>query len=321
MSEIRQNGTRIHVPVMPNEVLSHLNILKDGIYLDGTIGLGGHSSLILSQLSAKGHLIGIDRDEEALEICKKSLPSHKSALSLLNDSYHNINSILDNLEIEKVNGILLDLGLSSFQLNNLDRGFSFNCDSILDMRFDLSQKNTAQHIVNNIHEDELANIIFLNGEERRSRPIAKKIVKQKKNLIILFITSILIFLNWGTWIYAISINKIIDASYGYFIFPIFSVFLGYLFLKEKLNYKRKLSIFAVALSSIYLLFHLESFPWVGFLVAFFWCTYNLLRKKIKVDTDIGLFIESLFILPLALTIFYFINTILRVIVDTSFSNE
>ena len=179
MSEIRQNGTRIHVPVMPNEVLSHLNILKDGIYLDGTIGLGGHSSLILSQLSAKGHLIGIDRDEEALEICKKSLPSHKSALSLLNDSYHNINSILDNLEIEKVNGILLDLGLSSFQLNSLDRGFSFNCDSILDMRFDLSQKKTAYHIVNNIHEDELANIIFLNGEERRSRPIAKKIVKMR----------------------------------------------------------------------------------------------------------------------------------------------
>ena len=179
MSEIRQNGTRIHVPVMPNEVLSHLNILKDGIYLDGTIGLGGHSSLILSQLSAEGHLIGIDRDEEAIEICEKSLPYHKSALSLLNDSYHNINSILDNLEIEKVNGILLDLGLSSFQLNSLDRGFSFNCDSILDMRFDLSQKKTAYHIVNNIHEDELANIIFLNGEERRSRPIAKKIVKMR----------------------------------------------------------------------------------------------------------------------------------------------
>ncbi len=149
-------------------------------------------------------------------------------------------------------------------------------------------------------------ILFISTIIFKKINIFKKILKQKKKLFILFITSILIFLNWGTWIYAISINKIIDASYGYFIFPIFSVFLGYLFLKEKLNYKRKLSIFAVALSSIYLLFHLESFPWVGFLVAFFWCTYNLLRKKIKVDTDIGLFIESLFILPLALTIFYFI---------------
>lgn len=179
MSGIRQDGTRIHVPVMPNEVLSHLNILKDGIYLDGTIGLGGHSSLILSQLSAEGHLIGIDRDEEALELCKKSLPSHQSALSLLNESYHNINSILDNLEIEKVNGILLDLGLSSFQLNSLDRGFSFNNDALLDMRFDLSQKKTAYHIVNNIPENKLANIIFLNGEEKRSRPIARKIVRMR----------------------------------------------------------------------------------------------------------------------------------------------
>ncbi len=134
----------------------------------------------------------------------------------------------------------------------------------------------------------------------------KKIFKQKNKLVVLFFTSILIFLNWGTWIYAISVNKIIDASYGYFIFPIFNVFLGYIFLKEKINFKRILSIFAVLISSLYLLFNLESFPWVGFLVVFFWGTYNLLRKKINVDTDIGLFIESLFILPIAFFIFYII---------------
>lgn len=136
--------------------------------------------------------------------------------------------------------------------------------------------------------------------------IFKNVIKNKKNIITLFITSILIFLNWGTWIYAISINKIIDASYGYFVFPILNVFLGYIFLKEKLNIKRKISISIVFISSIYLLFNLESFPWIGFLVAIFWSSYNLCRKKINVDTDIGLFIESLFMLPFALIIFYFI---------------
>ena len=136
--------------------------------------------------------------------------------------------------------------------------------------------------------------------------ILKTILNQKKNLIILFFTSILIFLNWGTWIYAISVNKIIDASYGYFIFPILNIFLGYIFLKEKLNFKRKISIIAVILSSVFLLFNLDSFPTVGFLVAFFWSSYNLLRKKINVDTDIGLFIESLYLLPLALIVSYLI---------------
>ena len=149
-------------------------------------------------------------------------------------------------------------------------------------------------------------ILFLTTLFFKKVDILKKIAKQKKNLIILFITSILIFLNWGTWIYAISINKIIDASYGYFIFPILNIFLGYIFLNEKLNNKRIISILAVICSSIYLLFNLNSFPWVGFLVAFFWSFYNLLRKKINVDTDIGLFIESIYILPIAIVACYFV---------------
>ena len=175
----RQDGTMIHVPVMPNEVLSHLNIVKDGIYVDGTIGLGGHSELILSQLSAKGHLIGIDRDVEALDISKKSLSSFQSALSLFKESYHNLSSILDQLEIAKVNGILLDLGLSSLQLDSEKRGFSYNTDSNLDMRFDMSQKNSAYHIVNKTPESQLADIIFFNGEERRSRSIARSIMRMR----------------------------------------------------------------------------------------------------------------------------------------------
>jgi len=136
--------------------------------------------------------------------------------------------------------------------------------------------------------------------------IFKNIFLNKKNLIVLFITSLLIFGNWSTWIYAVSTNKIIDASYGYFIFPIISVFLGHLFLKEKLNNKRIISILIVITSSVYLIFNFESFPWVGIVVALLWSFYNLLRKKINVETDVGLFVESLFILPLALVILYFI---------------
>ena len=134
----------------------------------------------------------------------------------------------------------------------------------------------------------------------------KKIILNKKTTLILFITSILIFGNWSIWIYAVATNKIIDASFGYFIFPILSVFFGYIFFKEKLNKKRIISIFLIFLATLYLLFNLNSLPWVGFTVAFLWSTYNLLRKKINVDTDVGLFIESLFILPLALVIFYLI---------------
>ena len=133
-----------------------------------------------------------------------------------------------------------------------------------------------------------------------------EIIFDKKKLFILFITGLLIFANWSVWIYAVVTNRIIDASFGYFIFPIISVLLGFLFFDEKLNKKRIISITLVIISIIYLLFDFKSIPWVGLAVAFFWSIYNLLRKKINVDTDIGLFIESLFILPFAIIIFYFL---------------
>ena len=132
----------------------------------------------------------------------------------------------------------------------------------------------------------------------------KKSLYNKKNILVLFITSLLIFGNWSVWIYAVSANKIIDASFGYFIFPIISVFFGYLFLNEKLNLKRIISISLVIISTIYLFLKFSSLPWVGFSVAILWSLYNLLRKKINVETDIGLLIESLFILPIILVIFY-----------------
>ena len=134
-----------------------------------------------------------------------------------------------------------------------------------------------------------------------------KIIKNIKKIILLFFSGLLIFINWATWIYAISTERIIDASFGYFIMPILSVFLGYIFYKEKLNKRRIFSIFLVLMSIIFLLIvSMKSIPWVGLVVAFSWGFYNLLRKKINVDTDVGLLIESLFILPFALVAFYLI---------------
>jgi len=138
--------------------------------------------------------------------------------------------------------------------------------------------------------------------------VFKNVFLNKKKIIILFITGLLILGNWTLWIYAVSSDKIIDSSFGYFIFPIISVFLGFLFLNEKLNKQRILSILLVLISTVYLLLNMSSLPWVGLGVAFLWSFYNLLRKKIIVDTDIGLLIESLFILPIIITILYFVIT-------------
>ncbi len=134
-----------------------------------------------------------------------------------------------------------------------------------------------------------------------------KIVKNKSNIFYLFISGFLIFINWGVWIYAIATNRIIDASFGYFIMPILSIMLGYLFFKEKLNKKRVFSILLVILSILFLIIvSIKSLPWVGLIVALSWGFYNLVRKKINVDTDVGLLIESLFILPFAMLAFYLI---------------
>ena len=133
------------------------------------------------------------------------------------------------------------------------------------------------------------------------------IASNKKNLIYLFISGLLIFINWAIWIYAVATERIIDASFGYFIMPIISVLLGYIFFKENLNLKRIFSIILVFISiSILIFFNLKSLPWVGLVVALSWAFYNLVRKKINVDTDIGLLIESLFIFPFALFVFYLI---------------
>ena len=134
------------------------------------------------------------------------------------------------------------------------------------------------------------------------------IISNKKNLVALFLSGLLIFINWAVWIYAVATERIIDASFGYFIMPIISVLLGYIFFREKLNKKRIFSITLVLIAIIQLvLFSLKSLPWVGLIVALSWAFYNLIRKKINIDTDIGLLIESLFIFPFAIFAFYLIT--------------
>ena len=144
-------------------------------------------------------------------------------------------------------------------------------------------------------------------------------IKNYKILITLFFSGLLIFINWAVWIYAVANNQIIDASFGYFIMPILSVLLGNIFFKELLNTKRKISIILVLISISFLLFvSFKSIPWVGLVVALSWGFYNLLRKKINVDTNVGLLIESLFILPFALVAFYLI--VQEGLNDFTFSN-
>ncbi len=134
-----------------------------------------------------------------------------------------------------------------------------------------------------------------------------KSISNKKNLIYLFISGSLIFINWAIWIYAVATERIIDASFGYFIMPIISVLLGYIFFKEKLNKKRSFSILLVIISILIMIFlNIKTLPWVGIIVALSWAFYNLVRKKINIETDIGLLIESLYIFPFALIVFYLI---------------
>ena len=177
-----QNFSELHNPVMISEVIKFLNLQPDGIYLDGTIGAGGHATEILAQLSKKGRLIGLDRDAEALDICNKRFGASALPINTYKYSYDKFPKVIDELGFSKLNGILLDLGLSSIQLNSEKRGFSYNSHGALDMRFDNEQSGTAADLINQTSEEELAKIIFDFGEERYSRKIAKSI-KSTKNIL------------------------------------------------------------------------------------------------------------------------------------------
>ena len=168
-----------HKSVMLEECIQGLNIKPDGVYVDGTMGGAGHSKEIVKRISKNGLLIGIDRDEEAICVAKERLKEF-SNVEFVHDNHDNIKNILEKLEIPEVDGILLDLGVSSYQLDERNRGFSYIGDGALDMRMDQSQKLTARYVVNNYKEEDLARIIFEYGEEKFSRPIARKIVEHRK---------------------------------------------------------------------------------------------------------------------------------------------
>ena len=168
-----------HEPVMLENSINGLNIKENGTYVDGTLGGAGHSKEILKRLSNKGKLIGIDRDEEAINAAKENLSQFPNVI-YIHDNHDNIKSILENLDIKKVDGILLDLGVSSYQLDERNRGFSYLGENELDMRMDKSQSLTAKDVINNYKEEDLANIIYEYGEERFSKRIAKNICEYRK---------------------------------------------------------------------------------------------------------------------------------------------
>ena len=168
-----------HKPVLLKECINGLNIKKDGIYVDGTLGGAGHSKEILKQLNKDGKLIGIDRDEEAIKAAKENLKEYNNVI-YVHDNHDNLKNILEQLEIEKVDGILLDLGVSSYQLDERNRGFSYLGENTLDMRMDKTQTLDAKTVINTYEEEKLANIIYEYGEERFSRKIAKNICEYRK---------------------------------------------------------------------------------------------------------------------------------------------
>ncbi len=169
-----------HEPIMLNECIENLNINSNGIYVDGTIGGAGHSSQIVSRLTKNGLLIGIDRDQEALEASKKRLKNFDN-VKYVWGRYENIKEHIKNLGIDSVDGILLDLGISSYQIDEPTRGFSYTKNAELDMRMDKEQDLTAMDVINTYSEEELEKIFHEYGEEKYSKKIANKIVNARKN--------------------------------------------------------------------------------------------------------------------------------------------
>lgn len=168
-----------HVSVLLNECIEYLNIKKDGIYIDGTMGGGGHSLAICKKLTT-GRLIAIDQDLNAHAAAKQTLKEHLQKVTFVHDNFENIKTILQNLNIEKVDGILLDIGVSSHQLDESERGFSYQKDAPLDMRMDNTNDFSAYDVVNTYSEQQLYTIIWEYGEERWAKRIAKFIVEQRQ---------------------------------------------------------------------------------------------------------------------------------------------
>ena len=174
-------GNDYHIPVLYYETLDNLVINPDGIYIDCTLGGGSHSEGILERLSNKGLLISIDQDTNAIEYSKKRLEKFGSKWKVFKGNFENIDTIAYMAGVDKVDGILMDIGVSSKQLDDPDRGFSYRYDVKLDMRMNTEQKISAYDVVNTYSEEQLSKIIFEYGEERHARKIAKLIVEERKS--------------------------------------------------------------------------------------------------------------------------------------------
>ncbi len=168
-----------HIPVLLNECIEGLDIKPDGIYLDCTLGGGGHSLEIVKRLTT-GHLYAVDKDIEAINSAKQKLNDYLEKITIIHDDFKNALSRLDELNVDKLDGILIDLGVSSYQLDNGERGFSYNVDAPLDMRMDREQYLSAYNVVNEYDENQLADIIWQYGEDKLSRKIAKNIVSARQ---------------------------------------------------------------------------------------------------------------------------------------------
>lgn len=169
-----------HLPVLTKEILNYLNLKKGGVYIDCTLGGGGHSKAILEKIYPHGLLIGIDQDIEAIETAKEELKSYIDKVKLVKGNFKNLEEILSDLKTERVSGIIFDLGVSFHQLREKERGFSFKEDSHLDMRMDLNQEFNADILINSYSEKDLAEIFEKYGEERFSKRIARLIVIERK---------------------------------------------------------------------------------------------------------------------------------------------
>ncbi len=168
-----------HQPVLLQECIEGLNIKPDGIYVDGTLGGAGHSSKIIEKLSSNGKLIGIDRDEDAIKAAKEKLKDYSNVI-YLHGNHDNIKELLNSIEVDKVDGILLDLGVSSYQLDEKSRGFSYMQNDDLDMRMDRTQTLTAKKVINEYSEDKLIKILEEYGEEKFARKIVTNIIEKRK---------------------------------------------------------------------------------------------------------------------------------------------
>lgn len=170
-----------HTSVLLNETIENLNIKPEGIYLDGTLGGGGHACEVAKKLTEGGRLIGIDQDEDAITAAGQRLLPYRERVTLIRDNYVNAPQILNGIGISRVDGILLDLGVSSYQLDNEERGFSYRYDTALDMRMDKRQALSAREIINDYSEAELYRVIRDYGEEQFAKNIAKHIAAARKD--------------------------------------------------------------------------------------------------------------------------------------------